>query len=130
MDTADRTIPRIPPQHLAERLGRADPPLLLDVRRQARFDQSGRMLAGAVRCAPEDVAAYARAHAAREVVVYCVYGHEVSLQAAAILQRAGWLAAVLAGGIEGGEDGVDDPADIAQWRAAALPTVAKPGAVQ
>ena len=48
---ARRSALNLTPPQLAERLGRADAPLLLDVRRQARFDQSGRMLAGAVRCA-------------------------------------------------------------------------------
>ncbi len=124
VDTANASVPHITPQDLAARMARADAPLLLDVRPPARFAQSPRMLAGAVRCAPDDVAAFAATHAACEVVVYCVYGHEVSTAAAATLRRAGWPAVKLAGGLQGGEDGVDDPADIARWRAAVLPTQA------
>ncbi|MBP6404571.1 MAG: hypothetical protein KA335_02850, partial [Ramlibacter sp.] len=121
MDTANASVPLITPQDLAARLGQADAPLLLDVRPPARFAQSPRRLAGAVRCAPDEVAAFAAAQPARETVVYCVYGHEVSTGAAVTLRRAGWPAVKLAGGMQGGEDGVDDPADIARWRAVVLP---------
>ncbi len=106
-------------------MGRADAPLLLDVRRDAKFLGSPRMLAGARRCRPEDVAALAASEAAREVVVYCVYGHNVSADAVAELRAAGWNAYRLAGGMEGGEDGVDTPQDIARWRAHAPLTVQK-----
>jgi len=122
LDTANASVPLITPQDLAARLGQADAPLLLDVRPPARFAQSPRRLAGAVRCAPDEVAAFAAAQPARETVVYCVYGHEVSTGAAVTLRRAGWPAVKLAGGMQGGEDGVDDPADIARWRAVVLPT--------
>lgn len=107
----------ISPQELAARMGRADAPLLLDVRRENKFLESRYLLAGARRCAPEDVAAFAASQPPREVVVYCVYGHNVSADAVATLRAAGWNARALAGGIEGGEDGVDAPQDIAQWRA-------------
>ncbi len=106
-------------------MGRADAPLLLDVRREAKFLESRHLLAGARRCAPEDVAAFAVSQPPCEVVVYCVYGHNVSADAVAILRAAGWNARALAGGIAGGEDGVDTPQDIAQWRAHRLPTVLK-----
>ncbi|MEO7887137.1 MAG: chromate resistance protein ChrB domain-containing protein, partial [Polaromonas sp.] len=79
--------------------------------------ESPHLLAAARRCAPEDVAAFAASQSPREVVVYCVYGHNVSADATATLRAAGWNAYALAGGIEGGEDGVDAPQDIAQWRA-------------
>ena len=59
VDTANLSIPSISPQALSARLGRADAPLLLDVRREAKFAESPRLLAGAQRCAPEDVAANA-----------------------------------------------------------------------
>ena len=111
----------ISPQELAARMGLADAPLLLDVRRENKFLESRYLLAGARRYAPEDVAAFATSQRAalghREVVVYCVYGHNVSADAVATLRAAGWNARALAGGIEGGEDGVDSPQDIAQWRA-------------
>jgi rhodanese-related sulfurtransferase len=125
MDTAVSSVPRISPDELTARLGRGDSPLLLDVRREAVFAASDRLIAGAQRCKPEDVAAFASAHAPREVVVYCVYGHNVSAEAAATLQAAGWKASALSGGIEGGEDGVDAAADIARWRATPLVTLRK-----
>ena len=106
-------------------MGRADAPLLLDVRREGKFRESPRMLAGARRCAPEDVAALAASEPAREVVAYCVYGHNVSADAVVALRAAGWDARLLAGGFEGGEAGVDTPQDIAQWRADQPPTVLK-----
>lgn len=125
MDTSFSSVPHITPEELAARMGRADAPLLLDVRRGRKFAESPRMLAGAQRCAPEDVAVLAAAEPAREVVVYCVYGHNDSADATAMLRAAGWDARALAGGIEGGEDGVDSPQDIAQWRAHRLPAVLK-----
>ena len=119
----------ISPQHLGRRLGRTDAPLLLDVRPQARFDASPRMLMGAQRCSVDDATVFAAALLAanprQEVVTYCVYGHHVSRDAAAVLRGAGLNARALAGGFEGGEDGVDNAHDIAQWRSAQLPTIAK-----
>ncbi|SFU71414.1 hypothetical protein SAMN05216350_104117 [Polaromonas sp. YR568] len=106
-------------------MGRADAPLLLDVRREAKFRESPHLMAGARRCAPEDVAAFAASQPPREAVVYCVYGHNVSADAVTELRAAGWNAYVLAGGIEGGEDGADTPQNIAQWRAPRPPTIAK-----
>ena len=118
MDTQNPSIfSSISPQAFNARLGRADTPLILDVRRQARFDESPRLLAGAQRCAPEDVAALAASQPAGDVLVYCVYGHNVSEEAAATLQAAGWRAHTVAGGIEGGQEGEDDPQAIARWRA-------------
>ena len=121
--------PFISPQVLCGLLGRADAPLLIDVRPQVRFDASARMLMGAQRCTADQIAAFAAAlfvsNPHQEVVTYCVYGHHVSQDAAAALRAAGLHARVLAGGFEGGEDGVDSPQDIVQWRSAVLPTIAK-----
>ena len=131
MDTAAPSIPGIPniprisPDALAARMGSANSPLLLDVRREAKFAASAHLLSGALRCAPEHVAAFARAQPPGEVVVYCVYGHNVSHDAAAELCAAGWSAAMLAGGFESGQEGVDTEQDIARWRAQRLPTVLK-----
>lgn len=125
MDTSTLSVPHITPEELAARLGRADTPLLLDVRREGKFLESPVMLAGARRCAPEDVAGLAASEPPREAVVYCVYGHNVSADAVAALRAAGWDAYLLAGGIEGGEDGVDTATDIAQWRATPLLTMRK-----
>jgi rhodanese-related sulfurtransferase len=115
----------IQPAELSKRFASAHPPLVLDVRRQAAFDASPHILAGAVRCLPENVAAYAQREPVREVIVYCVYGHQVSQDAAAELRSNGWNARYLRGGLRGGEDGVDSPADIALWRATQLPMQAK-----
>lgn len=116
---------RISPTELRALLGRPDAPLLLDVRRTPRFAESEWLIPGAQHCAPEDVAAFARAQAPREVVTYCVYGHEVCQEAAAALAAAGWSARYLAGGIEGGEPGVDAAGEIAQWRAEPVPRMRK-----
>jgi rhodanese-related sulfurtransferase len=112
----------ITPRELLARLAGADAPLVLDVRRDARFNSSDRMIAGALRCAPEQLDAWIAAHDPQDIVVYCVYGHEVGQAAAQSLRAAGWTARYLQGGIEGGEDGVDDPA----WRAVRLPMQNKP----
>lgn len=129
MDTSVNSVSSpsvfISPQELAARMGRADSPLLLDVRREEKFRSGRRLLAGAQRCALDAVAALAVMVPPREVVVYCVYGHNTSADAAATLRAAGWNASALAGGIEGGEDGVDNAADIVQWRAHRPPTVLK-----
>lgn len=125
MDTQNPSIFPISPLAFNALIGRADTPLILDVRRQARFDESPRMLACAQRCAPEDVAALAAARPAGDVLVYCVYGHNVSEEAAAALQAAGWRAQPIAGGIEGGQAGQDDAQAIGQWRATPPLTFAK-----
>ncbi|RYF14139.1 MAG: hypothetical protein EOO30_19125 [Comamonadaceae bacterium] len=122
MDTA---LPCISPSALAPLLGRADTPLLLDVRRPEKFAASDRLLPGAVHCPPEEVAAFARAQPPRSAVVYCTYGHEVSHDATRVLLAASWDARVLAGGIEGGEPGVDRLEDIAHWREQPLPGIRK-----
>ena len=119
----------ISPQELSNSLGRANAPLLLDVRPQARFDASPQMLAGAQRCSTDQIPAFAAALLAKnphqELVVYCVYGHNVSADAAAALRTAGLNARILAGGFEGGEDAVDSAKTIADWRSASLPKVLK-----
>ena len=119
----------ISPQELESLLNRGDTPLLIDLRPQTRFDASSRMLAGARRCSLEKLPALAARLLAenphQEVVTYCVYGHQVSMNAAADLRAAGLNARALAGGFEGGEDGVDSPQEITHWRSIVLPTVAK-----
>jgi rhodanese-related sulfurtransferase len=122
-------FPTIAPSTVATVLGRANAPLILDVRREAKFAESPRIVCGAVRCTPEQVEAFARSQTPRPVVVYCVYGHNVSEDAVAQLNQAGWTAQLLAGGIEGGKEGSDADADtaanIAAWRAQAVPTIKK-----
>jgi rhodanese-related sulfurtransferase len=118
-------VPFISPADLRTRLGRADAPLLLDVRRRERFEADPTLLPGAIYCEPEEVAYFARREPARQAVVYCVYGHNVSEDAVRTLRAAGWDARQLAGGIEGGEPGVDSDADLAAWRATPLPRMRK-----
>lgn len=96
-------------------MGRADAPLLLDVWREEKFLESPSR-AGALHCAPEKLAAFAATRPLRAVVVYCVYGHNASEDAVATLRAASWNAHMLAGGIEGGEEGIDTAQDIAEWR--------------
>ena len=115
MDTAIPT--HISPAELAARMGSPDAPLLLDVRRPARFADSTHMLASARWYAPDAVASLVLEGPPREMVVYCVHGHELSQQAAATLRQAGWNARFLSGGFDGGEPGVDTPQEIAAWRA-------------
>lgn len=114
MDTA---LPCISPRELNQRIGRPGAPLLLDVRRTPVFSASPHLLAGASHCAPEDVARLAASGPARDVVVYCHYGHEVGQEAAQTLRQAGWNARYLQGGMAGGEAGSDSEEDIAAWRA-------------
>jgi len=125
MDTSRLSFPSVSPNVLASCVGTPDAPLVLDVRRTPRFDASTSMVAGAVRCLPEDIAAWAAANTPRAVVVYCVYGHNVSEEAVTTLRRAGWDASLLAGGFEGGEEGVDAPEHIAAWRSTRPPTMRK-----
>jgi len=86
-------------------------------------------MAGALRCAPGQVSAFAAAQLVRvpfrQIVVYCVYGHHVSANAVAELRAAGLNAVKLDGGFEGGEDGVDAAADIALWRMETPPKILK-----
>jgi rhodanese-related sulfurtransferase len=135
MDTAIAThatpsnCSAVSPADLAKAIGRVDAPLILDVRREAKFTESPRIVCGSVRCTPEEVEAFARSQAPRQVVAYCVYGHNVSEDAVAQLNQAGWSARLLSGGIEGGKEGSDADADtaanIAVWRAQPSPTILK-----
>jgi len=74
----------------------AEPPLVIDVRRQERFFESPYMLKGSLRRDPERVLEWKKTlPKAASVVVYCVHGHEVSQNAAEALG-----ARYLEGGIE------------------------------
>ena len=106
MDTLN---PGISTSSIQSQLGNAKAPLLIDVRRQAAFDADTQMIAGATWRDPFAIADWAKfmpRH--REVVVYCVHGHEISKNAAAALASTGISARYLEGGIEGwrASDGV------------------------
>ena len=88
-------------------------PLVIDVRRAQAFDADTVMIAGAtwrdpfaaddwIKFLPRD----------RDIVVYCVHGHEISKNACATLRAAGMNAHYLVGGIEA-------------WNASGAPTTKK-----
>ena len=69
----------IAPSALRGLLGTAAAPVVIDVRRAPAFDGDEFMIASAIRRLPEHVASWAAAlPPGRNVVVYCVHGHEVS----------------------------------------------------
>jgi rhodanese-related sulfurtransferase len=122
MDTA---TPSISPAEFAAALARPDAPLVLDVRRRERFIESPVLLPHAQWCAPTAVDRFAASQPPGDIVVYCVHGHELSQDAVRVLCAAGWRARFLAGGIEGGEDGVDPAPLVAGRRASRLPRLRK-----
>jgi Fe-Mn family superoxide dismutase len=71
----------------------------IDVRRKGAYDAGSDMIAGAVWRDPERVDDWAHELAGAEVVVYCIYGHEVGQSTAARLRDAGINARFLVGGI-------------------------------
>ena len=90
--------------------------VVLDVRRAGMFDKAETLIPGAVWRDPAAVAAWSsEIPAGREVVVYCVYGHEVGRATALRLRSLGLRARYLRGGIDG-------------WQAAGRPLVSKEGA--
>jgi len=105
----DGTRISIKPRELYERLGTAQAPIVLDVRRAADIAADDRPIVSARRRDPGDVARWGRDLVGHNVVVHCVHGHKVSQDAAAALRALGVDAAVLDGGI-------------AAWRDAGLPT--------
>ena len=75
--------------------------VLLDVRRAGVYEQAPALIPGASWRDPAEVANWAaELPADREVVVYCVYGHEVGRATAMRLRAAGVNARFLAGGID------------------------------
>jgi Fe-Mn family superoxide dismutase len=76
--------------------------LVLDVRRAPAYAAASTRLVGAPWRDPATVDTWARdLPTDRHVVVYCVYGHEVSQSTATRLRAAGLNARYLIGGIEG-----------------------------
>lgn len=88
--------------------------LVIDVRRAAVFEQAGQMISGAHWRDPSTITTWAaELPPDRDVLVYCVQGHELSRAAALRLRAAGLHARYLRGGIDG-------------WSASQRPLVAKP----
>jgi Fe-Mn family superoxide dismutase len=103
------------PEELRERLAQGAEPLLLDVRRRRVFDAAADVIAGAEWREPERVDEWIGAlPRGREIVAYCVYGHNVSEDTVAALRAAGFTAHALAGGI-------------AAWHAIGGPTTPRKG---
>jgi Fe-Mn family superoxide dismutase len=79
-----------------------DGAMLIDVRRAGAFEQASTTIPGARWLDPARVDEWSRELPAdREVVVYCVYGHEVGRSTALRLRAAGVNARYLNGGIDG-----------------------------
>jgi Fe-Mn family superoxide dismutase len=75
--------------------------VLLDVRRAGVFEQAATMIPNARWCDPASVGTWSRELPSdREVVVYCIYGHEVGRSTAMRLRAAGVNARYLSGGID------------------------------
>ncbi len=110
MDTATSFISAT---QLLKTLGSAAAPLLLDVRALPAFQADSRMLASATWRDPATVAdwrKYLPVH--RDIVVYCVRGHEISKNTCAALREIGLRVYSLEGGAEA-------------WKSAGLPTFEK-----
>jgi rhodanese-related sulfurtransferase len=110
MDTATSFISAT---QLFKTLGSAAAPLLLDVRALPAFQADSRMLASATWRDPATVIdwrKYLPVH--RDIVVYCVRGHEISKNTCAALREIGLRVYSLEGGAEA-------------WKSAGLPTIEK-----
>jgi rhodanese-related sulfurtransferase len=107
------TVASISIPTLRSLLGTPRAPLVIDVRKPPAFDADSVMAASAIRRSHETAAEWAGAlPPGRDVVVYCVHGHEVSQGAARTLAARGVPARYLEGGIE-------------DWKAAGAPTIRK-----
>jgi Fe-Mn family superoxide dismutase len=98
---------------LAVELSEVSGAQLLDVRRDGMFAQASRMIQGAIWRNPATVGEWAgQLGSDADVVVYCVYGHEVGRSTALRLRAQGLNARFLRGGIDA-------------WQAAGLPLMDK-----
>lgn len=98
---------------LAADAAQAAQALLLDVRRASTFAQADSMIPGATWRDPARVADWAGLLPRdRDIVVYCVHGHEVSQATALWLRAGGWRVRYLRGGIQA-------------WQEAGLPVARK-----
>ena len=107
------TVASISVPSLRSLIGTPRAPLVVDVRKPPAYDADSLVVASAIRRGHDTVADWAAAlPAEREVVAYCVHGHEVSQGVARSLAGRGVRARYLEGGIE-------------DWKAAGAPTVRK-----
>ena len=87
---------------LSEWLDRPDAPLVIDVRKAAAFLADPERIGDAQWRDPYDVGRWGPTLPRdRDVVVYCVHGHEVSRGVRDLLQSFGYRAWYLAAGIDG-----------------------------
>src|SRR5262249_52364525 len=104
------TLSSISPAELYGRLGTASAPAVIDVRRLADFATADELIVSAYHRDPDEVEKWRKdLPRGRQVVVHCVYGHEVSQGVATALRAAGVDAVYLQDGIAG-------------WTAKGLPT--------
>jgi rhodanese-related sulfurtransferase len=90
----------ISPDALYARLGSEAAPIIVDVRRDADFATAATLVAHAFHRSPDDVEHWRTdLPSGRQVVTYCVHGHEVSQGVAAALRLVGVEANFLEGGI-------------------------------
>jgi Fe-Mn family superoxide dismutase len=89
-------------------------PLVFDVRRKRAFEKATAIIPGATWHDPDHVGNWAdQVPKDRDVVVYCIYGHEVGRTTSLALRSRGVKARFLEGGIDG-------------WQRAGRPTETKP----
>jgi rhodanese-related sulfurtransferase len=106
----ERSKNSISPDALYARLGSEAAPIIVDVRRDADFSGADRLVADAFHCSPDNVEEWrTKLPGGREVVTYCVRGHQVSQGVATALRLMGVEANFLEGGI-------------ADWTERGLPT--------
>lgn len=102
-DASVTTVPAISPADLIAALAGAAPPLVIDARKTPAFRAAPDLITGAWRRDPEQFGAWsAQLPRDRDIVVYCVHGHQVSQGAAQQLCAAGFRARFLVDGIEEG----------------------------
>ncbi|ESW82135.1 superoxide dismutase [Mesorhizobium sp. LSJC268A00] len=108
---SDNKVPTVAPEELRARLDQGEDLVVLDVCLADDLAKRSDMLPGAKLRAPETIADWAdELPRDRPVIVYCVYGFQVSGDAVAELRRRGVDATALSGGI-------------AAWHAIGAPTV-------
>lgn len=101
------------PSELAARLLSDTAPLVIDVRKNPAYLGSEYTLPSAIRRDPLKITEWvAEIPISNSILVYCVYGHEISQKAMATLRQHGINATYLLGGIE-------------NWRSAGLPLMKK-----
>ena len=102
----DTVSPSISVAELLRHCGSASTPFLIDVRRLQTFESERAMIAGATWRDPAAVGDWLKFlpyH--RDIVVYCVHGHEISKNSCAALRSAGLDARYLEGGINAWKSG-------------------------